>query len=98
MLNEELRPGEMEAGEEPEQLTYGAYLRVPEILSLQTPLGDPPLHDEMLFIIVQQVQELWFKQILFELKKIMGLLQERNILEAVRLITRVNRIIRAVAS
>jgi tryptophan 2,3-dioxygenase len=98
MLNGELKQGEPEAGGEREPLTYGAYLRVPEILSLQTPLGDPPVHDEMLFIIVQQVQELWFKQILFELKSIVGLLQERDIAEAIRLITRVNHIIRAVAS
>ena len=68
------------------------------MLSLQSPLGEPPVHDEMLFIIVQQVQELWFKQMLFELHSVVQLLQERNIGEAIRLITRVNRIVRAVAS
>ena len=47
-------------------LTYGEYLKVPELLSLQQPLADPPQHDETLFIIVHQVYELWFKQILHE--------------------------------
>jgi tryptophan 2,3-dioxygenase len=95
MLKDE--PGQSEQ-HEGEQLSYGAYLRVPELLSLQTPLGDPPVHDEMLFIIVQQVQELWFKQMLYELHDIVQLLQERNVAEAIRLLTRVNRIVRAVAS
>jgi tryptophan 2,3-dioxygenase len=99
MLNEELRQDAMdaEAGVQ-EPLTYGAYLHVPQILSQQVPLGEPPVHDEMLFIIVQQVQELWFKQVLFELHTIIGLLQERNILEATRFLTRVNRVIQAVTS
>jgi tryptophan 2,3-dioxygenase len=96
MLNGELKESDVGGGREP--LTYGAYLRVPEMLSLQSPLGEPLVHDEMLFIIVQQVQELWFKQVLFELHSVVQLLQERNIGEAIRLISRVNRIIRAVAS
>jgi len=96
MLNGELESGQAQSGGEP--LTYGTYLRAPELLSLQTPLGDPPVHDEMLFIIVQQAQELWFKQVLHELHSIVQQLEERDILEAVRLITRVNRIIQAVAS
>jgi len=95
MLNGEPENSENETRE---PLTYGSYLRVPELLSLQTPLGEPPVHDEMLFIIIQQAQELWFKQMLYELHSIVQLLQERNIPEALRLITRVNRIIRAVAS
>ncbi len=48
-------------------LTYGSYLRVPELLSLQQPLSDPAHHDEMLFILIHQVYELWFKQTLHEL-------------------------------
>ncbi|MCU0495164.1 MAG: tryptophan 2,3-dioxygenase family protein [Chloroflexaceae bacterium] len=51
-------------------LTYSSYLRVPELLSLQTPKsddGDGPEHDEMLFIIIHQVYELWFKELLHEL-------------------------------
>ncbi len=52
-------------------LTYGSYLKVPELLSLQQPLSrDPasgrPEHDEMLFIVIHQVYELWFRQQLHE--------------------------------
>lgn len=47
-------------------LTYGSYLKVPELLSLQQPLSDGPEHDEMLFIVIHQVYELWFRQQLHE--------------------------------
>lgn len=50
-------------------VTYGSYLKVKELLSLQTPLTEPKQHDEVLFIIIHQVYELWFKQILHEAKK-----------------------------
>jgi tryptophan 2,3-dioxygenase len=48
-------------------LTYANYLRIDELLSLQERRSDPPEHDEMLFIVIHQVYELWFKQILHEL-------------------------------
>jgi tryptophan 2,3-dioxygenase len=48
-------------------VTYGSYLKVHELLSLQQPLSSPPEHDEMLFIVIHQTYELWFKQILHEL-------------------------------
>ncbi len=54
-------------GEEGGRLTYGSYLRLPELLDQQVPLVDPPAHDELLFITVHQVYELWFKQLLHEL-------------------------------
>lgn len=73
-------------------LTYGSYLRVPELLSLQTPLAESGAHDEMLFIILQQAQELWFKQVLYELEAVIGALEGDQVLEAVRLLDRVNRI------
>jgi tryptophan 2,3-dioxygenase len=50
------------------QLSYGSYLRVPELLSLQTPIADPAAHDELLFITVHQAFELWFKEMAFELE------------------------------
>src|SRR5215210_5892123 len=80
------------AGEGP-PLTYGSYLRVPELLQLQSPLSTPEAHDEMLFIVVQQVQELWFKQILHELRAVIGLIERSELTEAVRLMCRVNRIL-----
>ncbi len=54
-------------GEEGGLLTYGSYLRVPELLAQQVPEVSPPVHDELLFIIVHQAYELWFKQLLHEL-------------------------------
>ena len=48
-------------------VTYSSYLKLDELLKLQQPLSDGPEHDEMLFIVVHQVYELWFKEILHEL-------------------------------
>ncbi len=59
-------------GEEGGRLTYGAYLRLPSLLAQQVPLADPPAHDELLFITVHQVYELWFKQLLHELVEARG--------------------------
>lgn len=47
-------------------LTYTSYLQIDELLALQKPLSDGPEHDEMLFIIIHQTYELWFKQLLHE--------------------------------
>ncbi len=54
-------------GEEGGLLTYGGYLRLGELLGLQVPQADPSAHDELLFITVHQVYELWFRQMLHEL-------------------------------
>lgn len=48
-------------------VSYASYLKVNELLQLQTRLSEPAEHDEMLFIIIHQVYELWFKQILHEM-------------------------------
>ena len=78
-------------------LTYGAYLRVPELLDLQSPLSLPVAHDEMLFIVVQQAQELWFKQILYELPVIIARLDSGDLWDAIRLLARVNAILRVLS-
>ena len=52
------------------ELTYRKYLKIDELLSLQQPLSDGPEHDETLFILIHQVYELWFKQILHELRRL----------------------------
>ena len=49
-------------------LTYGSYLKMLELLSLQQLPSDPPEHDELQFIVVHQVYELWFKQLLLEVE------------------------------
>ena len=53
------------------ELTYGRYLKVEELLQLQQPLSEGSEHDEMLFIIIHQVYELWFKQIIHELDSVL---------------------------
>jgi tryptophan 2,3-dioxygenase len=54
-------------GEQGARLTYGSYLRVAQLLEQQQLESDPPAHDELLFITIHQVYELWFKQLLHEL-------------------------------
>jgi tryptophan 2,3-dioxygenase len=53
-------------GEEGRKLSYGSYLKVAELLSLQQGLSKE--HDELLFVVAHQVYELWFKLVLFELE------------------------------
>ena len=53
-------------GEQGAQLTYGSYLRLSQLLDSQHLESDPPAHDELLFITIHQVYELWFKQLLHE--------------------------------
>ena len=48
-------------------LTYQTYLKLDELLRLQEPRSDGPEHDELLFIVIHQVYELWFKELLHEL-------------------------------
>jgi tryptophan 2,3-dioxygenase len=51
-------------------LTYGGYLKLEELLELQRPRSAPAEHDEMLFIVIHQTYELWFKLLLHEIEKI----------------------------
>src|SRR5438034_5604086 len=51
-------------------LTYASYLDLEKLLTLQKPRSTPAEHDEMLFIIIHQTYELWFKQLLHEFEKI----------------------------
>ena len=51
-------------------LNYSSYLEVERLLDLQRPRSVPPEHDEMLFIVVHQTYELWFKQLLHEIDRL----------------------------
>jgi tryptophan 2,3-dioxygenase len=57
-------------------VTYGSYLKIDELLSLQQPRSAGPEHDEMLFIVIHQVYELWFKELLHEFDRVMRLLEQ----------------------
>jgi tryptophan 2,3-dioxygenase len=75
-------------------LTYNDYLKVPELLSLQQPKSDPAHHDEMLFIIIHQAYELWFKLLLHELTRAKSHVDEDQPLRARHFIERVVAIMR----
>ncbi|MDH3301266.1 MAG: tryptophan 2,3-dioxygenase family protein [Acidimicrobiia bacterium] len=57
-------------------MTYGSYLKIDELLSLQQPVSRPVEHDETLFIIIHQVYELWFKEVLHELDELVEFLND----------------------
>ena len=63
-------------------LSYNKYLRVPELIELQETLSDPPSHDELLFIIIHQTYELWFKQILHEIDATLEWINEGRLFRA----------------
>jgi tryptophan 2,3-dioxygenase len=56
-------------------VTYGSYLKLDELLALQQPRSDGPEHDEMLFIVIHQIYELWFKELLHEFDRVRALLE-----------------------
>jgi tryptophan 2,3-dioxygenase len=85
-------------GEEGGRLTYGAYLRLPELLAQQVPLVEPPAHDELLFITVHQVYELWFKQLLHELVEVRNSFSVNMTWMATHLLRRVHVIERLLIS
>lgn len=61
-------------------LTYSTYLKVQDLLDLQEPMSrDPVEHDETLFIIIHQVYELWFKQVLHEMDDLKTSLRTNNV-------------------
>jgi tryptophan 2,3-dioxygenase len=57
-------------------VTYGSYLKIDELLSLQQPRSEGPEHDEMLFIVIHQVYELWFKELLHEFDRVRRRLED----------------------
>ncbi len=63
-------------------LSYNKYLKVPELIKLQETLSDPPSHDELLFIIIHQTYELWFKQVLHELDACLAWIKEGRMFRA----------------
>ena len=75
-------------------LTYTSYLALDEILGAQRPKSDE--HDEILFIVVHQVYELWFKQLIHELRYLQRMLEEGNDARAFATFKRVLTILKLV--
>jgi tryptophan 2,3-dioxygenase len=75
-------------------LTYTSYLALEEILGAQRPKSDE--HDEILFIVVHQVYELWFKQLIHELRYLQRMLEDANDARAFATFKRVLTILKLV--
>jgi len=79
-------------------LTYASYLKIDELLSLQQPVSDGPEHDEMLFIIIHQVYELWFKEVLHEVDYAVKLLREGDLARAQHTLKRILTILKVLVA
>lgn len=77
-------------------LTYTSYLALDEVLGAQRPRSDE--HDEMLFIVVHQVYELWFKQMLHELAELQRRLADGDTGHALRTLRRLLSVLKVVVA
>jgi tryptophan 2,3-dioxygenase len=89
----------MESGMEPTPaVTYNSYLKIDELLSLQQPRSEGPEHDELLFIVIHQVYELWFKEVLHELDRVTTLLTADDSTRAQHTLKRVLTILKVLVA
>lgn len=79
-------------------VTYISYLKVDELLQLQEPLSDGPEHDELLFITIHQVYELWFKQLLHEASALQSALESGDSHRSLALLGRMRTIMKTCVS
>lgn len=70
-----------EYGKNP-KLSYNKYLKVEQLTTLQETLSEPTSHDELIFIVIHQTYELWFKQILHEIDATINWLNEGRVFRA----------------
>jgi tryptophan 2,3-dioxygenase len=78
--------------------TYGEYLKLDQLLELQHPLSRAPEHDEMLFIVIHQVYELWFKEILHEVDYLQQLLARNEGIRAGHTLKRILTILKVMVA
>ena len=79
-------------------VTYASYLRLDELLSLQRPRDGDLEHDETLFVIIHQVYELWFKEVLHELDYLMRALGQDDTPRALHTLKRVLTILKVLVA
>jgi len=79
-------------------VTYSSYLKLEALLSLQQPVSDGPEHDETLFIIIHQVYELWFKELIHETDYMIALLGKQDIARAQHTLKRILTILKVVVA
>ena len=77
-------------------ITYSSYLAIDELIALQRPESEE--HDEMLFIIIHQAYELWFKQLLHEAEHLAGLLKNGKVAKAPHTLKRMLSILKTIVS
>src|SRR5215475_13551510 len=82
----------------PKALTYGRYLRIDDLLALQQPRSDGPEHDELLFIVIHQVYQLWFKELLHEIDFVKQLLGQDESSRAQHTLKRILTILKVAVS
>jgi tryptophan 2,3-dioxygenase len=75
-----------------QRMSYGDYLKLDVLLSAQQPLSDPPLHDELLFIIQHQTSELWLKLLVHELRSARRLMGSDELAPALKRLARIKHI------
>ena len=75
-----------------EQMSYGDYLCLDQLLSAQRPRSTPPQHDELLFIIQHQTSELWLKLLVHELRSARSLLASDDLAPALKRLARVKHV------
>ncbi len=76
------------------RMTYAGYLQLDRLLSAQTPVSDPPHHDEMLFIVQHQVSELWLKLLMHELLAARGFMQQDQVWQCRKVMARGKQVLR----
>jgi tryptophan 2,3-dioxygenase len=81
-----------------DEITYGSYLALDELLGLQRPQSAPEHPDELLFIVVHQASELWFKAILHDLDGLVGAFERFDAGQALWRLQRINALMRIVSS
>jgi len=79
-------------------VTYISYLKVDELLQLQEPLSEGPEHDELLFITIHQVYELWFKQLLHEARALQVAMEALDSHRSLALLGRMRTIMKTCVS
>jgi len=79
-------------------VSYGSYLALDELLSLQRPRAVPEHPDELLFIVVHQASELWFKCVLHEMDHLIDAMERGEVMYAVLAVRRINALVQIVAT
>lgn len=81
-----------------DEISYPTYLELKSLLSLQHPKSTPEHPDELLFIVVHQASELWFKLIRHELDRLTGMLTAHETMRSLESLNRVNGLMRIVTA